>query len=449
MNNRKLHQRDFLRLCATGDYDEIENAIDSGASVNRRARYNGAVVPPLFVAVLSSNFEAMKALIKHKAKPIYGFIAAMVINDKYILRYLVKCGANVNCRDVHGRTPLLCAVSAGKSEVVEWLIALGADVDCKAKSGYTALTYAALMFEENESHEHRKAISDIISSLLEAGADYSGAMLAAVKLGDCELLDILLDNGADINKPCALGQTPISIALLNLDNGVSPGFIDYMLACGANANDAWDCGDGLQSTNLNAALSMNSPKAVEFLLEHGADPNIKDTKGRTPLMYSVLTGLEVTETLLRFGADPNIGDNEGRTALMVAIIDGDSEGGVVDVLLEYGANPDFQDSKGRTALMWAIMDRDRSPEYLLQALIRTGGLSAECGKACFAVAGIFAAVRRETQLEIIRTLLRNGADLSIRANDGASAELCAMFVEDDEIVKMLRAVRKEERGVIG
>ena len=89
----KMKQREFLQLCARGSYEEIEEAINNGASINRRAMYNGTPLPPLFVAVAQSNFEAIEVLLKHKAKPVYGFMAAIMANDKYLAK-LFLFGSN-------------------------------------------------------------------------------------------------------------------------------------------------------------------------------------------------------------------------------------------------------------------------------------------------------------------------------------------------------------------
>ena len=87
--------------------------------------------------------------------------------------------------------------------------------------------------------------------------------------------------------------------------------------------------------------------------------------------------------------------------------------------------------------MWAIMDRDRSPEIFISALIRTGGLHAEKGALWFAVAVFFAAARREVQLDIIRILIKSGANLEIRDKKGMNALMCAMLNGDDEIIEIL------------
>jgi len=52
------------------------------------------------------------------------------------------------------------------------------------------------------------------------------------------------------------------------------------------------------------------------LLEHGANLNVQDNDGRTPLHYAVENcHVDVARVLFDHGADPTIRDNEGMTPL--------------------------------------------------------------------------------------------------------------------------------------
>lgn len=433
----KMNQREFLQLCARGTYEEIEEAINNGASINRRAMFNGSQMYPLFVAVMKGNREAIEVLIKHRAKAIHGFMAAIIFNEKYLAQYMVYCGADVNSRDAHNRTPLLCAVTANNPEAVKWLIELGANVNIKAGEGYNVLTYAAFMFAEENEYDEQTV--KIIRILMTSGADYREAMMAAIRFNDTELVRLFIQNGADVNEDCMPDRSPLTLALLNLQYDNDLTMLKFLLKNGAETNEEFDFGDGILTTNLNISISMNHPIAAEMLLDYGADPNFIDYKGRTPLMYGVLTGRDIAETLLRHGADPDIGDGNGRTALMFAAIDGEIEEGIIKDLLDAGADPDLQDDKGQTALMWAVADRDRSPEILISALIRTGGLRAEKGALWFSAAALFAAGKREAQLNIVKTLIQYGADLTICDNKGVNAFMRAVMNFDDEIAGILKS----------
>lgn len=440
-----MNQREFIYLCARGLAIEVNAAIEDGASVNRSAKYQGAVVPPLFVAVMEKNFDAIGVLLEHKAKNFPGFMAAMIMEDKKMLEYLVEYyGANINCKDQHKRTPLLCAVTANKSNIVKWLIELGADVNMRVGYGFSVLTYAALMFEEENGSQPDV---DIIEMLMAAGADYDEAMLAAVKANNLNLLKILFRNGADLNRHCSLKQSPLSLAIANIrneDNKALP-MIKFLITHGANLNEILDLSheddegtDQIFTTNLHLAVSMESAKCLELLLTSGANPNMVDSRCRTPLMYSVLESFDMLKVLLNNGADPNIGDLEGRTPLTLAVIDSDVEEGVIEALLEHGANPNMQDKTGFTALMWAVNNHDRSPEIFTASLIRTGAIRSEKGVEWYALAIAFEALRREIQLETIKLLINFGADLTLRDKKGVTALGWAIMNDDEEVADILR-----------
>jgi ankyrin repeat protein len=80
---------------------------------------------------------------------------------------------------------------------------------------------------------------------------------------------------------------------------------------------------------------------LRFLLEHGADVNVQDKVGRTPLQYVSMNGtLEVVRLLLEHGADVKVKNSFGKTALQEAARKGRGE--VVELLRAHGANCKFK-----------------------------------------------------------------------------------------------------------
>ena len=69
-------------------------------------------------------------------------------------------------------------------------------------------------------------------------------------------------------------------------------------------------------------------------MKKGADPNIKDEAGRTPLYWAASEGhVDVVKLLLVYGADPTVEDKDGKTPLDLARAEGSSE--VVSVIEEW------------------------------------------------------------------------------------------------------------------
>mgnify|MGYP002652654368 CR=1 FL=1 len=87
---------------------------------------------------------------------------------------------------------------------------------------------------------------------------------------------------------------------------------------------------------------------VRFLLQKGADPNIRNKKGATPLQVATALGFtDGVAALIKGGASIDIADQTGETPLITAVHARNVA--LVRVLLEKGADPDRNDNSGRSA----------------------------------------------------------------------------------------------------
>ncbi|MFZ1741377.1 MAG: ankyrin repeat domain-containing protein [Pontixanthobacter sp.] len=110
-------------------------------------------------------------------------------------------------------------------------------------------------------------------------------------------------------------------------------------------------------TGLHIAARRRDTLWIRFLIQNGANPNIregKDRKGDTPLQISAMLGpTEAVEALIDAGAnvdDPNVA---GETPLISAVHRNDIA--MVRLLLSKGANLDRKDNSGRSARDYAAL----------------------------------------------------------------------------------------------
>jgi ankyrin repeat protein len=173
------------------------------------------------------------------------------------------------------------------------------------------------------------------------------------------------------------------------------------------------------TTPLMQAVLYGDADSVKFLLEQGADPNIRNDAGATALMWAV-DDLAKTRLLVEHGADVNARSEDARTPLLIAA-GRFANTEVVKLLLERGADlaaksPDLRGYQ--TVLSEAARTGDES---LLRLLIERGANVKGAG-----VVALFNAARTDCAkcLELLlggadrATLIRAGAILSPPVWDG-------------------------------
>ncbi|MEH6757121.1 MAG: ankyrin repeat domain-containing protein [Parasphingorhabdus sp.] len=110
-------------------------------------------------------------------------------------------------------------------------------------------------------------------------------------------------------------------------------------------------------TALHIVVARRDSAWTGFLLQKGANPNIQDKNGISPLMVAVqLRFVEGARVLLNQNADANQANNQGETALIRAVQLLDIE--MTRLLLENGADPDRTDTlAGLSARDYATRNR--------------------------------------------------------------------------------------------
>lgn len=129
-------------------------------------------------------------------------------------------------------------------------------------------------------------------------------------------------------------------------------------------------------TGLHIVTRRRDTTWVKFLLQRGADPNIRNKQGMTPLQLATTLGfVDGVEELIRKGAQVDISDQQGETPLIAAVHRRDIP--IVRKLLEKGADPDRNDNSGRSARDYvALMN---SNELLVRELEAADAAREESG----------------------------------------------------------------------
>lgn len=178
----------------------------------------------------------------------------------------------------------------------------------------------------------------------------SPLMMAAYK-GDLQEMERLIKSGADVNARNNINNTALHFAagafpVQNRMYRGSPSAVAYLIAQGADVNAE----DSVKNTPLIDAVMNNNLESVKILVAHGADVNkglyqtalslavqearpISDGKGG---LEPFSAGRDIVIELLQHGADPNVMDTTGLTPLQMA--EGHREADLVTALKDHGAS---------------------------------------------------------------------------------------------------------------
>jgi len=239
------------------------------------------------------------------------------------------------------------------------------------------------------------SIGDIpmIRFLLDTGAPAGYILYEASRHGDTELIEWLLGYGIDINLTTHLSETALMAALSGYENVND--CVTLLLERGADVNLVSKAGE------IALKFAAQQPDIVHRLLAAGADPNVGH--GETVLMAAVQGGAEESVMLLLdAGADINAVTVDGDSALRVAY--GTKQDNIAQILLGRGAcEPETARTNLRAAILW-----HRTEDAL--RLISEGAdidVSDIHGDSPLRMA-----IEQMSDLSVVEALLKNGADIN-------------------------------------
>jgi uncharacterized protein len=375
----------LAEAAVVGDPKVLRLLVDAGANVNS-ANADGQTA--LMVIARTSNVEAAEILLSH--------------------------GAQVNAVEQwRGQTAVMWAAAEGQAAMVKELVAHGANVNARSKvtnwdrgttaegtglgakfmpaGGLTALLFAA-----------RQGHLDCAQALVEAGADKDqqdpdgiSPMVTAIVNAHYDVAAYLAERGADVNLADEYGRSALwaAVDMHTLPHSTRPDnpesetvsstdLLKVILAHGADPNVQLLTHPPIRSSGdrgadniltIGASALLRAAKAgdtvgIRMLLDRGADPNLPNKQGVTPLMAAAGTlsrdrdtrgrfkteaeAAESVRMLLDAGADVNAKEAGGQTALHGAAFWGFTQ--VVQVLADHGAKLDAKDRRGFNAIDFAV-----------------------------------------------------------------------------------------------
>lgn len=166
-------------------------------------------------------------------------------------------------------------------------------------------------------------------------------LIEAIGTDDSALVRLMLDAGADVNRPNKFGWTPLMEVVENEKSEL----VELFLSRGAKVNVQQNYG----WTPLMKAAEKSNIELIELLLKFKADPNLVTSSGRTALMISIDRGnLYAARVLIDRGTNLNLFDEDGWSPFLLSIDRGDPL--MVKLFLEHGLDINQKDPDGRTAL---------------------------------------------------------------------------------------------------
>lgn len=204
----------------------------------------------------------------------------------------------------------------------------------------------------NESYEYETALStasqnedlELVSFLLDLDAEVTVSSLHwAVIKGNLELLKTLVTNARHLkklfNERYYFGQTLLHCSIRRDNRTV----YDYLIKHGADPNITTD----FKETPLMEAAVKGHFEYIDSLVKNGAKMNAKDENKRTALHYAAENSVKCIQKLIKNNANLNVRDAAERTPLMLAAQIGNYQG--VKELLKNGAKKNLEDIDGATA----------------------------------------------------------------------------------------------------
>ena len=423
-----------------GDTAAIRTLLNAKVDVNVA---HGDGMTPLHWAAFNDDVDVATLLISAGASPKattrLGAITPLSIACKNgnaaMVKAMLDAGADPNSASADGATALMTAAISGSADTVTLLLTRGADVNARE----SAHQQTALMFAAAENR------ASVIAALASHGTDLE----AATKVVPLEE-DKLDDNGNPLPKKeteassTVTGGNTVMGGMTALLFAAREGHLDAVRAlvgAGAKVNQL-SAGD--HSSPLVIAVSNSHYEVGQFLVDHGADPNLANVDGLTPLYATIdmqyapvswapnpltvqekVSHLELMKSLLAHGANPN--------AKLTRKLWFRPTSHNQQWISTVGTTPFWRAAQGTDVLaMHALVAGGADPKTPSAA-----GTTALMVAAGLGYAGNFSQNLPDSWLAAVKYCLELGLDINAADNQGYTALHGAAYRGDNELVKFL------------
>jgi hypothetical protein len=196
--------------------------------------------------------------------------------------------------------------------------------------------------------------------------------------------------------------------------------------------------------DLHELIWENEVDALKEAIENGADINMQDADGSTPLLAALLSNRnqvkdEIIECLLNYNPDITIANKYGTVPLNVAVMDHQIK--FVKALIARGAEINSQEKQYILLVLSVRSDREgRYDMEVTNYLLENGADINARGKYDQTI--LHDAVklyfhRKKNILTLIEYLLQNGADINAQDSDGVTPFMIAVCTHDEPFIALL------------
>ncbi|KAJ1323080.1 ankyrin repeat domain-containing protein 50 [Microdochium nivale] len=299
-----------------------------------------------------------------------------------------------------------------------------ADTGIDALGGYYGNALQAASYARNKN---------IVQLLLDAGADVNAqggecgnALQAASHTGDKDIVQLLLDAGADVNAQGGEFGNALQAASYTGDKDI----VQLLLDVGADVNtQGGEYGNALQA----ACLSKENEQMVQLLLDVGADVNAQGGKYGNALQATCLNkrNEQMVQLLLDAGVDVNTQGGEYGNALQAACLFKENEQ-MVQLLLDVGADVNAQGGEYGNALQAASHTGDKD---IVQLLLDVGAdVNAQGGY----YGNALQAASNTYNKDIVQLLLDVGANVNAQGGYyGNALQVACLNKSNEQMVQLL------------